>query len=51
VTHDFFAAVAGHVFMALTHREVLVSIFKGTVSEEWAVHHAKAWLDEEQASN
>ncbi len=56
VTHDFFAfaifaAVAGHVFMALTHREVLVSIFKGTVSEEWAEHHAREWLDEEQVSN
>ncbi|MGA7833871.1 MAG: cytochrome b/b6 domain-containing protein, partial [Acidimicrobiales bacterium] len=41
ITHDFFAfaifaVVVGHVVMAVTHRDALVSMFRGTVSEEWA---------------
>ncbi len=49
--HDSLAAVLvvviiGHLFMAITHRESLRSIFKGTVSEEWATTHAPTWLRE-----
>ena len=49
--HDSLAAVIvvviiGHLFMALTHRESLGSIFKGTVSEKWAGTYAPAWLSE-----
>jgi formate dehydrogenase subunit gamma len=52
VTHDFFAfaffiIVAGHVVMALSHREAMVSMLNGTVSEEWAERNAKEWADEE----
>jgi formate dehydrogenase subunit gamma len=56
VTHDvlafaLFAAIFGHILMALTHREPLVSMFKGTVSEEWAEQHAPAWFNEERGQN
>ena len=56
VTHDFFAflifvVVVGHIVMALSHREALVSSLKGTISDEWAEQHAKTWLREEQESN
>lgn len=52
--HDVFAlaifvVVAGHLLFALTHREALVSMFKGWVSEGWARTHASAWLGEERA--
>jgi formate dehydrogenase subunit gamma len=55
VTHDFwafavFVVVAGHIFMALTHREAMVSMLKGSVSEKWAQTHAKEWVDEESAT-
>jgi formate dehydrogenase subunit gamma len=51
-THDFFAfaffvIVAGHIVMALSHREAMVSMLNGTVSEEWAEKNAKEWADEE----
>jgi formate dehydrogenase subunit gamma len=51
--HDVFAlgvfvVVIGHVLMALTHRESLVSIFKGWVSENWAARHAARWLQEQK---
>ncbi len=51
-THDFFAfalfaVIVGHVVMALTHRDELVSMFKGSVKAEWAKHHARQWYDEE----
>lgn len=53
VTHDLFAfaifaVVAGHIFMALTHRDSLSSMVTGTVSGEWAEKNAKAWLEEEE---
>jgi formate dehydrogenase subunit gamma len=46
-----FAVVFGHMYMALTHRDSLRSIFKGWVSERWAAVHAAAWLKELQASD
>ncbi len=51
--HDLFAyaiffVVVGHIVMALTHRDMLRSIFKGWVSRSWAERHAARWLREEQ---
>jgi formate dehydrogenase subunit gamma len=51
--HDVFAlavfvVVIGHVIMALTHRDSLVSMIKGRVSEAWAASHAAAWLHEQK---
>ena len=51
--HDLFAyaiffVVVGHIVMALTHRDTLRSIFKGSVSRSWAERHAARWLREEQ---
>jgi formate dehydrogenase subunit gamma len=43
-----FLVVAGHIVMAVTHREALRSIFRGSVSESWAKRHASGWLKEEQ---
>lgn len=53
-THDFFAfalffVVVAHIAMALSHREVMVSMLKGTVREDWAQQNAKEWADEESA--
>ena len=49
--HDVFAlaifvVVVGHIFMALTHRDSLRSIFTGSISEKWAARHAARWLKE-----
>lgn len=49
--HDIFAwiiviVVAGHILMALTHREALKSIFTGHISRRWAQRHAGRWLNE-----
>ena len=49
--HDCLAAgivivIVGHIVMAITHRESLRSIFRGTVSEPWASTHAPTWLRE-----
>ena len=49
--HDAFSAIlvvviVGHVYMALTHRGALRSMYRGTVSERWASQHAPAWLQE-----
>ena len=41
-----FAVVFGHIYMALTHRGSLRSIFTGWVSEKWAATHAPGWLRE-----
>jgi formate dehydrogenase subunit gamma len=41
-----FAVVIGHIYMALTHRDSLTSIFKGWVSAAWAKTHATAWFNE-----
>jgi formate dehydrogenase subunit gamma len=54
-THDFFAfaffvVIAGHIVMALMHREAMVSMLKGTVSAEWAEENAKEWADEQSSS-
>jgi formate dehydrogenase subunit gamma len=48
--YAIFAAVIGHVFMALTHPESLRSMFTGWVSDRWAAVHAKSWLREEQSA-
>jgi len=50
--HDTFAlavfvVVVGHIAMALTHRELLRSMFTGWVSETWAKIHAPAWFEED----
>ncbi|MCU1363007.1 MAG: formate dehydrogenase gamma subunit [Acidimicrobiaceae bacterium] len=52
--HDVFAlaifvVVIGHIYMALTHRDSLRSMFKGWVSASWAKNHARAWFDETTA--
>lgn len=41
-----FAVVIGHIFMAITHRDALRSIFTGWVSEQWAATHAPRWIKE-----
>jgi formate dehydrogenase subunit gamma len=41
-----FLVVAGHILMAVTHRDALRSIFRGWVSESWARRHASGWLKE-----
>lgn len=51
-THDSLAfalvvVIAGHVVMALTHRDELMSMFKGTVTVEWARRHTPEWSEEE----
>ncbi|HEV3267477.1 MAG TPA: cytochrome b/b6 domain-containing protein [Acidimicrobiales bacterium] len=46
--YAIFAAVIGHVVMALTHTESLRSMFSGWVSETWAAKHAPGWLKEEK---
>jgi formate dehydrogenase subunit gamma len=46
-----FAVVFGHIYMAVTHRDSLRSIFKGWVSEKWAATHAAGWLKELQSSD
>jgi len=46
VAYIFVAAVAAHIYMALTHPGALRSIFAGWVSRAWAERHAKAWLEE-----
>jgi formate dehydrogenase subunit gamma len=45
-----FLMVAGHILMAVTHRDALHSIFHGWVSESWAKRHASGWLKEEPSS-
>lgn len=39
--------VAGHILMALTHRESRQSMLKGWVSVQWARRHAPRWVAEE----
>lgn len=41
-----FIVVAGHVALALTHRDALVSMFTGRISRGWARQHAPLWLAE-----
>ncbi|MGB8180412.1 MAG: cytochrome b/b6 domain-containing protein [Acidimicrobiales bacterium] len=41
-----FAVVIGHIYMAITHRDSLRSMFQGWVSEQWAATHAPRWLKE-----
>jgi formate dehydrogenase subunit gamma len=45
----FVAVVAGHVLMALTHRDALRSMFRGWVTVSWAQRHAPRWAAEEIA--
>lgn len=40
------ATVAGHIAMALTHREALWSMLQGSVSVAWAKAHAPRWWRE-----
>ena len=54
--HDTFAwiiviVVVGHIFMALMHRDSLVSMFNGRISEKWARRHASRWLTELRAED
>jgi len=56
VTHDTvafaaFAVVVGHIVMALTHRDALVSMIKGTVSRDWAERHAGEWAGEQESAS
>jgi formate dehydrogenase subunit gamma len=44
------AVVAGHVVMALTHRESLMSMVRGWISVRWAREHAPRWLREEMGA-
>lgn len=44
--YAIFAAVIGHVVMALTHPEALRSMVTGWVSKTWAARHAAAWSRE-----
>jgi formate dehydrogenase gamma subunit len=39
-------AIAGHILLALSDREALRSMFRGSISRAWARTHAPAWLDE-----
>ena len=53
--HDALAAaivvvVAGHISLALGHREALKSMFTGRISEEWASTHARRWLADEKGA-
>jgi formate dehydrogenase subunit gamma len=53
--HDLFAyvivfVIVGHIYMAVTHRGSLMSMFRGWVSERWAAIHAPGWLKEERAA-
>jgi formate dehydrogenase subunit gamma len=54
ITHDLFAfaafaMVSGHVIFALANPASLRSMFGGRVREEWARHHAAAWIDEDRS--
>src|SRR5271170_2731455 len=54
LVHDTFAwiiviVVVGHIFIALTHRDSLVSMFNGKIREKWARRHASRWLSEVNA--
>jgi formate dehydrogenase subunit gamma len=42
----FVIVIAGHIFMALSDRQALKSMFFGRISRNWATKHAPAWLDE-----
>ena len=47
-----FVVVFGHIVMALTHRDLLKSIFTGWIGDKWARAHAASWLEEQPlASN
>ncbi len=53
--HDVFAlaifiVVFGHVYMAITHRDSLRSMFRGWVSDSWAATHAPKWFRESRDS-
>ncbi len=41
------AVIVGHIFMALTHRDELRSMFRGTVSAQWAARVAPRWFAEQ----
>ena len=54
--HDVFAwvvfvVVFGHIVLALTHRQLLKSIFTGWISETWARAHAANWFKEEASAS
>jgi formate dehydrogenase subunit gamma len=42
-----FLVVTGHVAFALSHPGALRSMFRGWVTEAWALRHAPGWLDDE----
>lgn len=41
-----FVVVAGHIGMAVTHRDAFRSMLRGWVSDGWARRHASGWLAE-----
>lgn len=43
----FVVVAAGHIVMALTHREMLRSMVHGWVTLSWAQRHARRWAREE----
>jgi formate dehydrogenase subunit gamma len=40
------AMIVGHLYMAMTHLDALVSIFNGRVERAWAKKNAPAWARE-----
>ena len=44
-----FLVVTGHIAFALTHPGALRSMFRGWVTEAWALRHASGWLNDESA--
>ena len=40
------AVILGHIYMAVTHRDSLSSMIRGTVSAQWAQKEAPAWFEE-----
>ena len=56
VTHDLFAfgvfaAVTGHVVLALTHPASLRSMLTGRVDAAWVARHAAAWTPEPEVAD
>lgn len=50
VAWAIFVVVAGHITLAVTHRDSLRSMIRGWVTERWAKENAPAWFDEEKAA-
>ena len=46
----FFVVIGGHIAMALSHRDAMVSMLNGKVSTKWAEKHAKEWASEDTST-